>query len=120
MKTFTALASTVVLSMIAVNASYAGELPDAPRSLTVQFADLDLSKPEGAAHLFGRMRGAAKKVCAPLGGTSLREKYQYADCIELALSNAIARVDRPMLTKYAASDRSSKKATAPMQVASGH
>jgi UrcA family protein len=118
MKTFTTLASTVVLSMIAVNTSYAGEPLDAPRSLTVQFADLDLSKPEGAALLFGRMRGAAKKVCG-IAGTSLREKYQHADCIELALTNAIARVDRPMLTKYAASELPSKKATAPMQVASG-
>jgi UrcA family protein len=116
MKTFTILASTV-LSMIAINTSYAGEPLDAPRSLTVQFADLDLNNAEGAALLFGRMRGAAKKVCG-IAGTSLREKYEHAACIELALSNAIARVDRPMLTEYLARNSSSNKAAVPTQVAS--
>jgi UrcA family protein len=116
MNTFISLASTAVLSLAFLNASYADE---APKSLTVQFADLDLSKSEGAATLFNRIKGAAMKVCsAHSGGTTLRGKQQHAACVEFALSNAIARVDRPELTDYVAS-RASSKTKAPIKVASG-
>lgn len=116
---FITLAGTVVLSLIAVNAAQASDTPDTPKSLTVQFADLDLSKPEGAATLFGRMRSAAQNVCrAHQGGTTLRDKQSHEACVEFALSNAVAKVDRPVLTKYVVS-RSSGKRKAPIQVASG-
>jgi len=114
MNTFVSLASTVVLSLV-VNAAYADE---APKSLTVQFADLDLSKDAGAATLFNRIKGAALKVCsAHSGGTTLRDKQQHAACVEFALPNAVARVDRPELTEYVTSRYSSEK-QAPVKVAS--
>jgi len=110
------LTSTAVLSLVVLNAAYADE---APKSLTVQFADLDLSKSEGAATLFNRIKGAAKQVCsAHSGGATLRDKQRYTACIEFALSNAVARVDRPELTEYVASGYSSEK-KAPIKVASG-
>ena len=115
MNTFISLASTAVLSLV-LNAAHAEE---APKSLTVQFADLDLSKDAGAATLFNRIKGAAKKVCsAHSGGTTLRDKQQHAACIEFALSNAVARVDRPELTEYVTSRYSIEK-KAPVKVASG-
>jgi UrcA family protein len=58
MNTFISLTSTAVLSLVVLNAAYADE---GPKSLTVQFADLDLSKDEGAAALFNRIKGAAKQ-----------------------------------------------------------
>ena len=115
MNTFISLASTAVLSLV-LNAAYAEE---APKSLTVQFADLDLSKDAGAATLFNRIKGAAKRVCSTHSdGTTLREKQKYAACIEFALSNAVARVDRPELTEYVTSRYSIEK-KAPVKVASG-
>ena len=118
MNTFITFTSSVVLSLIAANAAYAGDPTSAPKSLTVQFADLDLSKLEGAATLFGRLRNAAQTVCsAHRGGASLRDKQQYAACTEFALSNAVARVDRPVLTQYVI-DRTSIKPTASIKVAS--
>jgi UrcA family protein len=114
MNTFTTLASTALLSLV-LNAAYAEE---APKFLTVQFADLDLSKDAGAATLFNRLKGAASRVCsAHSGGTTLRDKQQYAACVEFALSNAVARVDRPELTEYVVSHYSSEK-KAPVKVAS--
>lgn len=114
MNTFTSLASTALLSLV-LNAAYAEE---APKSLTVQFADLDLSKDAGAATLFNRLKGAASRVCsAHSGGTTLRDKQHYAACVEFALSNAVARVDRPELTEYVVSQYSGEK-KAPVKVAS--
>lgn len=70
------------------------------RSLTVQFADLDLNTSEGAQKLVERLREAAVRLCTARGaGATLREKQRYAACIELAVSNASARVTRPVLTE---------------------
>ena len=92
MNTFTRLASAAVLGL-ALNAAYGEE---APKTVTVQFADLDLSKDAGLAMLFDRMKGAATRVCSGhRGGTALRDTQQYAACVDFALSNAVARVDRP-------------------------
>ena len=108
MNTFTRLASIAFLGLT-LNAAY-GEEP--PKSLTVQFADLDLSKDAGLARLFNRMKGAAERVCsAHSGGTTLRDQQQYAACVDFALSNAIARVDRPELTDYIVNRHSSEKKT---------
>lgn len=114
MNTLIGLASTVLLSLV-LNAAYAEE---APKSLTVHFADLDLNKDAGAATLFNRIKGAAIRVCsAHSSGNTLRDKQQHAACVDLALSNAVARVDRPELTEYVTSQYSVEK-KAPAKVAS--
>jgi len=114
MNTFISLASSLVVGLV-LNVAHAA---DAPKSLTVQFADLDLSKDAGVARLFDRLKGAAKRVCsAQSGGTSLRDQQQYAACVGFALSNAVARVDRPELTEYVVSWHSGEKKT-PAKVAS--
>jgi len=114
MNTFTRLASAAVLGL-ALNAAYGDE---APKTMTVQFADLDLSKSAGLASLFDRLKGAASRVCSGhSGGTTLRDKQQYAACVDFALSNAVARVDRPELTEYMTRLHSAQK-NAPVKVAS--
>jgi UrcA family protein len=45
-----------------INAADAAETTEGARSLSVRFADLDLSKTEGAAALFRRLKRAARKV----------------------------------------------------------
>jgi UrcA family protein len=106
MNTFTRLASAAVLGL-ALNAAYGEE---APKTLTVQFADLDLSKDAGLARLFDRLKGAATRVCSgQSGGTTLRDHQQYAACVDFALSNAVARVDRPELTEYVVGRHSVEK-----------
>jgi UrcA family protein len=110
------LASAPCLSFAVLNVSHASH--DSPQSRTVQFADLDLSKPEGAATLFGRIKGAAKAVCSAYSkGKTPADMQRYAACIEFAVSNAIARVDEPVLTDYVAS-RTASGRKAPTKVAS--
>jgi hypothetical protein len=58
------------------------------------------------------------RVCsAHSGGNTLRDKQQHGACVDLALSNAVARVDRPELTEYVTSQYSVEM-KAPAKVAS--
>jgi UrcA family protein len=113
MNTFTHLAGAAFFGLF-LNAAYAEE---APKTLTVHFADLDLSNDAGVARLFDRIKGAATRVCSgQRGGQTLRDKEQYTACVDLALSNAVARVDRPSLTEYVVSKQATEK-KAPNKVA---
>jgi UrcA family protein len=116
MKTLNFLASVLFVSIAAMTPVHADGVHGDAKSLTVQFADLDLSKPEGAITLFGRIKGAARSVCSSLNGRTIRQKQEYAACVDFALSNTVARVDRPVLTEYFASKSSKEK---PVKVASG-
>jgi UrcA family protein len=118
MNTFTALAGTAILGLLVTNAAHSADWTE-PKSVTVEFADLDLSRADGTARLFNRIKLAARKVCGGSYVDRLQEKKkQRAACIEFALSDAVARVDRPELTQYVAS-QSSIKRKASVSVASG-
>ena len=91
-------ASIIVLGFATVNVANAE--PPSAQSLTVQFGDLDLDKAQGVDALFKRIKNAAEKVCLPFRGQTLIEKQQYSSCIDVALSTAVARVDRPVLSQY--------------------
>jgi UrcA family protein len=71
-----------------------------PRTYTVRFADLDVSKLEGAKELYARLRHAAKVVCKPLETAYLWHSDQYETCMKKAIADAVAGVDRPLLSQY--------------------
>ena len=71
-----------------------GEVP----SVTVSYADLDLSNPAGAHTLYQRIKAAASTVCAPLESKELKRNRLWRDCYEQAVSNAVATINRPTLT----------------------
>ena len=71
--------------------------------IAVQFADLDLDKPQGTAALFNRIKSAARVVCSGYQNAAPADKARYRACIQFAMSNAVARVDNPQLTDYFAS-----------------
>jgi UrcA family protein len=74
-----------------------------PRSVTVRFADIDTTNPQGAAALYRRLKSAAASVCQDLEpGRELARVQGYINCVQTALSNAIVKVDRPALSLYAA------------------
>jgi UrcA family protein len=101
MKILSLCATATILSLAVLNAAHATDA--APKSRTVQFADLDLNKAEGVATLFNRIKGAAQVVCGShLGRVTLRDQERHAACMRFAVSNAVARVDQPMLTEYVA------------------
>jgi len=91
--------------------------PDPPR-VTVRFADLDLSRPEGAQTLYSRLRRAAEQVCIQVeseSGLSWAFSARKA-CIEKATADAIAKVNRPLLTAYGHS-KTGPRAVAPLAAA---
>jgi UrcA family protein len=63
-------------------------------SVVVHFADLDLSRSEGATVLYQRLKGAAETVCAPI------DDRRFKPCVQNAISTAVAKVDKPALTAY--------------------
>jgi UrcA family protein len=73
----------------------AGSLPEA-RSETVQYADLNLSNPQGAAALYRRIVAAARNVC-DRGGFDLASQQAIRACIDEAVADAVTKVGHPEL-----------------------
>jgi len=64
--------------------------------MTVKYADLDVSKPQGAAALYARIQQAARQVCLPLEDRDFGSKAHDA-CVHKAIADAVAKVDLPEL-----------------------
>ncbi len=76
--------------------------PFEPRSVIVQFSDLDTTNALGVAALYRRLKNAAASVCRELEpGKELARVRAYTDCVHTALSAAIVKVDRQTLAAYA-------------------
>jgi UrcA family protein len=73
---------------------------DTPRTYVVRFADLDLSKVEGATALYARFRHAASVVCEPLESRDLALSEERRACIDSAIANAVVSVNRPLVPQY--------------------
>lgn len=67
------------------------------RQVTVKFADLNISNPEGAAALYGRIRAAASRVCAPDQYSSFPFRSRTDDCIHKAIADAVTKVNQSAL-----------------------
>jgi UrcA family protein len=115
MKFAIALAASVLsLSTLAARAAPTAE----PYSVTVQFADLDIERKAGVAKLYSRIKAAAQRVCDQQANERLAAKQTYSVCVERAVAAAIARINRPMLSEYAAQRGIKLPKEAPAQVAS--
>lgn len=73
---------------------------DALLKYVVRFPDLDLSKIEGATTLYARLGQAARVVCEPLESRDLGLAAKYRACKDKAIADAVAGVNRPLLTQY--------------------
>jgi UrcA family protein len=94
--------SLIAISLCGVLSSSLAALPAAADSFealkeTVKFADLDTSRPQGAATLYRRIHAAAQKVCSPFEGSSLSAKIHLDACVKKAVADAVAAVDQPAL-----------------------
>jgi UrcA family protein len=90
--------AVVCLPMVAAHAE-----TDAP-SIRVTFRDLDIASAAGTAAAYGRIQGAAKRVCEPLAyqtGTHLAPPA-YERCVRDAVATTVQKVNQPGLTLYAA------------------
>jgi UrcA family protein len=68
-----------------------------PPQITVKFADLDVSNPQGAAALYGRIQRAARQVCPHVDARDLGSKGKMDACVNKAIADAVAKVDQPAL-----------------------
>jgi UrcA family protein len=67
----------------------------------VRYADLNLDTVRGVQTLYGRIRAAAREVCAPYqSDSSLLPSPAWRLCVTQAVETAVQRVDRPLLTAY--------------------
>jgi UrcA family protein len=98
------IGAAIVLGFGAAAASAStssSQLSDGVNKYIVRFADLDISKPEGAAMLYNRLRQAAALVCRPLDSRPLgMAATQYGVCVDHAIASAVASVGSPMLSQY--------------------
>lgn len=60
------------------------------RSVVVAYGDLDLSAQSGAQTLYVRLHGAAREVCSPRETRIPRLRREWAQCVDIALDNAVA------------------------------
>jgi UrcA family protein len=78
---------------------------DAPQ-LIVDYGDLAVSTPRGAAALYHRIRAAAATVCRHLDERALGSKLLNDACVRKAIADAVSKVDQPALSAvYNAKDR---------------
>lgn len=91
-----ALAAMALACSCAIQAANAAPA-EAGRTAIVSYADLDLSHPAGARQLYRRLESAARAVCGPYDVRELQRSMQVRACIERALSDAAAQIDRPLV-----------------------
>jgi UrcA family protein len=98
------LCIAVIVGCNTTAASAAGLSNDAfataASSYVVRFADLDVSRIEGASTLYARLRQAARVVCEPLESRQMGLSLKYRACMDKAIADAVTSVDRPLLTQY--------------------
>ncbi|HEY8509414.1 MAG TPA: UrcA family protein [Steroidobacteraceae bacterium] len=97
-KTTTLLVSA--LALLASSLAMAEGLLVNVKSEVVRYDDIRLSSKVGVAVLYGRLRQAAERACAPLYGVDLPAKNRYRKCFDEALGKAVATVAHSGLTEY--------------------
>jgi UrcA family protein len=86
----------IVIGMLAavttVNLAAATPAAEAPRSRVVRYADLDLSRPEDARRLYGRIKRAARAVCDNEPFSDLERLRDYDKCLRQAVTEAVEKL----------------------------
>jgi UrcA family protein len=85
------VARWLACALVACNA-HAGDV----RSETIRFADLNLGSPSGVEALYLRIHAAARRVCSQPAGELTSDR----SCITKAESEAISKVNVPLLTAF--------------------
>jgi UrcA family protein len=97
------LATATLASATLALAAPAVEAADGAPTLTVRYADLDLSRPAGAEAMYERLSEAASRVCGPREARVPKEQLERRICREQAIARAVAQIDNaPFTAWYAA------------------
>lgn len=99
------MGAVITLGFSTVTASAADLTADpsanaATNNYLVRYADLDLSKTEGAAALYSRISHAARIVCQSLDSRQIDIAVKYRACMQQAVAKAVADVNSPLVSQY--------------------
>jgi len=92
---FCRLVATAILGALASSFSAVSAADPRPVSVTVKFADLNISKPSGAHVLYRRVRAAALDACSYYWFESDADA---ARCVHDAIASAVTRINQPELS----------------------
>ena len=90
-----AAVSTTMLAGVTQAAGFG----DTPAKQLVTYQDLNLNSDAGTQALYRRIQRAANKVCGEVDVRELAGMRVKQACVESAISQAVAAVNSPMLTK---------------------
>lgn len=106
---------TTLLSLTALQAQ--ATAPADTAAVEVAYGDLNLDRMAGIATLYQRIRGASQRVCDAHDGRTLVAKGAYSACVDGAIADAVARINRPMLSQYVAQQTGKAMTGTPARVA---
>jgi UrcA family protein len=90
--------AAVAAGLAATQASAASS-DDAPRSVVVRYADLNLSQPQDARTLYARIQRAARAACGEVETADLARFARFHNCIDEAVTNAVSSVNAQRVTE---------------------
>jgi UrcA family protein len=98
--TLRSLVAGAILSALAMSFATvtSAEESTTPAQVTVKFGDLDISTPQGAIALYGRIRSAAGNVCGPMYGSDNVADQLNKACLQKVIADAVLKVNRPALS----------------------
>ena len=88
--------SAAILGTLALGFAATAPADDNLRKVTVKFADLNVSTPEGAAVLYSRIRAAAKTVCEVDDFSPFTSRSASA-CVRESITQAVTKVNQTAL-----------------------
>jgi len=92
------LAPALLLAISATAMPAGADTLDAPLSIKVHYADLDMTHAAGIKALYGRIQNAARKVCEPLASMPGLQTGAWDKCVANAVSTAVQSVGQPALS----------------------
>jgi len=95
-----ALATAVACGVTLTTTATADEPNGEPLTKVVSFADLNVNNDAGIRVLHSRLQVAAKQVCRPFTGKTLRQIAESRKCFDQAITQSIKQIDRPALTAH--------------------
>jgi UrcA family protein len=99
-KTTTIAVRAMTIALAAVIGCGAAQASNERHQYVVRFADVDLSRIDGAMTVYGRIRQAANSVCESLDSRVLGLMEKHRACVNQAVADAVASINRPLLSQY--------------------
>lgn len=95
------IAITALAAALTGHPASATTVDDEANQAVVHYSDLDLSRPEGARRLYGRIQRAAHQVCEAYRSADLQGILAYRQCMQKAVADAVTKLQSAQVTAIA-------------------